>query len=86
MRSVSDIALDCGFNSHDTFIRAFRRITRKSPSEFRDSMAVVRGVMIIPGMAVFLLAQMLLLIQQGLRIWGKISQCPLLGIRILNKT
>ncbi|MDX2042083.1 MAG: AraC family transcriptional regulator [Acidobacteriota bacterium] len=31
-----DIALDCGFQNHETFIRAFRRVFGKTPSEYRQ--------------------------------------------------
>ena len=31
-----DIALDCGFHNHETFIRAFRRIYGKTPGEYRE--------------------------------------------------
>jgi len=33
--SILDIALDCGFESHEVFCRAFRRRYRMSPSTFR---------------------------------------------------
>ena len=32
-----DIALDCGFSNHETFIRAFQRIYGKTPTEYRES-------------------------------------------------
>lgn len=31
-----DIALDCGFHNHETFIRAFRRVLGKTPGEYRE--------------------------------------------------
>jgi AraC family transcriptional regulator len=31
-----DIALDCGFQSHETFIRAFRSVFGKTPGEYRE--------------------------------------------------
>jgi AraC family transcriptional regulator len=31
-----DLALDCGFQNHETFIRAFRRAFGHSPSEYRE--------------------------------------------------
>lgn len=31
-----DVALDCGFQNHETFIRAFRRVFGKTPSEYRE--------------------------------------------------
>ena len=34
--SVLDIALDCGFTSHETFTRAFRRRFGTSPSRYRN--------------------------------------------------
>ena len=34
-RSITDIALDCGFNHHETFSRAFRKHFGRSPSEYR---------------------------------------------------
>ena len=34
---ILDIALDCGFESHETFCRAFRRRFRMSPSAYRRS-------------------------------------------------
>jgi AraC family transcriptional regulator len=33
--SILDIALDCGFESHEAFCRAFRRRFRMSPSDYR---------------------------------------------------
>lgn len=35
--SVLDIALQCGFQSHETFLRAFRRRFGRAPSEYRES-------------------------------------------------
>ena len=32
---ILDIALDCGFESHEAFCRAFRRRFRMSPSDYR---------------------------------------------------
>jgi AraC family transcriptional regulator len=34
--SVLDIALECGFQSHETFLRAFRRRFGKLPSDYRE--------------------------------------------------
>jgi AraC family transcriptional regulator len=34
-KSILDIALDYGFESYDTFTRAFRRVTGITPREFR---------------------------------------------------
>lgn len=31
-----DVALDCGFQNHETFIRAFRRVFGKTPGEYRE--------------------------------------------------
>src|SRR5262245_32016159 len=31
-----DVALDCDFQNHETFIRAFRRAFDKTPSEYRE--------------------------------------------------
>ncbi len=31
-----DVALDCGFQNHETFIRAFQRVFGKTPSEYRE--------------------------------------------------
>lgn len=36
--SVLDIALECGFQNHETFIRAFRRRFGKSPRDYRKWM------------------------------------------------
>src|ERR1700678_718746 len=36
-KSVTDVALDCGFSSSATFSRAFRTGYETSPSEFRKS-------------------------------------------------
>lgn len=49
-QSISDIALNNGFSSHDSFLRAFRLMIGKTPTEFRTSNALVRGVVIVPGM------------------------------------
>ena len=49
-QSISCIALNHGFASHDAFSRAFRLMIGKTPMEFRKSNALVRGVMIIAGM------------------------------------
>jgi AraC-like DNA-binding protein len=35
-RSVSEIALDCGFHDHSAFTRAFRTAMGITPSEFRS--------------------------------------------------
>lgn len=35
-RSISDIALSCGFYDHSAFTRAFRSATGVSPSQYRD--------------------------------------------------
>jgi AraC family transcriptional regulator len=34
--TVLQVALDCGYNSHETFTRAFRRHFGTSPSDYRD--------------------------------------------------
>jgi AraC family transcriptional regulator len=34
--NLLDIALECGFQNHETFIRAFRRRFGKSPSDYRE--------------------------------------------------
>lgn len=34
---VLDIALECGYRSHETFTRAFRRCFGRSPSEYRET-------------------------------------------------
>lgn len=34
--SILDIALDCGYQSHETFIRAFRRRFGRAPGAYRD--------------------------------------------------
>lgn len=31
-----DIALDCGFHNHETFIRVFRRVLGKTPGQYRE--------------------------------------------------
>lgn len=49
-RSIVDIALSAGFASHDAFTRAFRTAFGLSPSAFRTSGRIVKGVPIIPGM------------------------------------
>ena len=36
-RSVSDIALDCGFYDHSAFTRMFRAVTGVTPTQFRRS-------------------------------------------------
>lgn len=48
-RSVIDIALSYGFASHDAFARSFRDYVGCSPTTFRKSDTVVRGVVIVPG-------------------------------------
>jgi AraC family transcriptional regulator len=35
--AILDVALDCGFRSHETFTRAFRRILGTSPRSYRDA-------------------------------------------------
>lgn len=37
-KSIIDIALDCGYDSHDSFGRAFKRQYGKTPSEYREAM------------------------------------------------
>lgn len=37
--SVLEIALDCGFHSHETFTRAFRKRFRTSPTDYRGTFA-----------------------------------------------
>src|SRR5262249_5216854 len=34
--NVFDIALDCGFQTHETFLRAFRRRFDRTPREYRE--------------------------------------------------
>ncbi len=50
LKSITEIALDCGFASHDAFSRAFRFMLGQTPKAFRESSMVVRGVWIVPGM------------------------------------
>lgn len=50
--SIIDIALASGFNSHDVFIRAFKRAFGSTPSEFRKSSFLVKGAPIVPGVFV----------------------------------
>ncbi len=44
--SILDIALTCGYESHETFCRAFKKQYDKTPSEYRESM---RGVEMVYG-------------------------------------
>jgi AraC-like DNA-binding protein len=48
-RSMLDIALDYGFDSYDTFTRAFRRITGTTPREFRRNGSRVGRVRLTGG-------------------------------------
>jgi AraC family transcriptional regulator len=41
--SVLDIALDCGFKSHEVFVRAFRRRYRTTPTKWRATQLASRG-------------------------------------------
>jgi AraC family transcriptional regulator len=41
--SILEIALDCGFESHEAFCRAFRRRFRMSPSAYRKSVMMGSG-------------------------------------------
>ena len=49
-KSVSDIAMDLGFGSHDAFTRAFRREIGCTPSLFRQDKSRVSGTLIVPGL------------------------------------
>jgi transcriptional regulator GlxA family with amidase domain len=40
--SIKEIAYECGFNSSQSFARAFRRATGKAPQQYRES-AVAKG-------------------------------------------
>ncbi len=42
---VLDIALDCGFGAHETFVRAFRRRYAKTPSDYRDWVRAVASTL-----------------------------------------
>jgi len=46
---VSDIAMDYGFSSHDSFTRAFRRTFGEPPTRFRKQRRRVSGMMITQG-------------------------------------
>lgn len=35
-RRILDIALDCGFGSHETFTRAFKEVYKMTPEEYRE--------------------------------------------------
>ena len=48
-RSVSEIAMDYGFGSHDVFTRAFRRTFHETPANFRAHGRSIRGTLIVPG-------------------------------------
>jgi AraC-like DNA-binding protein len=48
-RSITDIALTYGFNSHDVFTRAFLRAFGETPSVFRQHNRPVTGTLIVPG-------------------------------------
>jgi AraC-like DNA-binding protein len=37
--SISDIAYQCGFNNRVSFYKAFKKITRTTPTEFIDNAA-----------------------------------------------
>jgi AraC family transcriptional regulator len=41
--SLLDIALECGFQSHETFLRAFRRRFGELPSDYRERVREQRG-------------------------------------------
>lgn len=49
-RQVSDIAMDYGFASHDSFTRAFRLVFGESPTRFRENRRLVGSTMITQGM------------------------------------
>lgn len=48
-RPVTEIAIEYGFGSHDTFTRAFRREFGATPSDFRARRRPVRRRLIVPG-------------------------------------
>lgn len=48
-RPVSDIAMDYGFASHDSFTRAFRRAFSEPPAHFRQQRRPVGSTMITQG-------------------------------------
>ncbi|WBW96743.1 helix-turn-helix transcriptional regulator [Oceanirhabdus sp. W0125-5] len=47
--SVSKIAMDYSFSSHDVFTRAFSRAFGETPSNFRKNRRTVSGTLIVPG-------------------------------------
>ncbi|MEJ6950844.1 helix-turn-helix transcriptional regulator [Natronospora cellulosivora (SeqCode)] len=47
--NILDIAVSYGFNSHDSFTRAFRREFGESPSQFRKKKENVSSKIIVPG-------------------------------------
>ncbi|MFW5981084.1 MAG: helix-turn-helix domain-containing protein [bacterium] len=47
--NIIDIALSTGFNSHDSFTRAFRREFKLTPVEFRKNKNQIKSKVIIPG-------------------------------------
>ncbi|MCM1989471.1 helix-turn-helix transcriptional regulator [Oceanirhabdus seepicola] len=47
--SISKIAMDYSFSSHDVFARAFRRAFGETPSNFRKNRRTVSGTLIVPG-------------------------------------
>jgi len=48
-QSVINIATKCGFANHDTFTRAFKRITGLTPSEFRKRRPPVGRIKLCAG-------------------------------------
>lgn len=40
-RSITDVAMDCGFSSPTSFTRAFRRVKKTTPSAYREKIAAV---------------------------------------------
>lgn len=48
-KTVSEIAMEYGFGSHDVFIRAFKRAFGDTPTDFRRKERAVSNVMIVPG-------------------------------------
>ena len=48
--SILYVATKYGFTNHDTFTRAFKRITGLTPSEFRKKRPPVRRIMLCAGM------------------------------------
>ncbi|NMA33251.1 MAG: helix-turn-helix transcriptional regulator [Clostridiaceae bacterium] len=48
--SIITIATKYGFSNHDTFTRAFKRVTGLTPSEFRRKRPPVRRIMLCAGL------------------------------------